>query len=175
MGKKQHYIPRLNLAGFVDPTSGMLWVYEKGKPARESKPENTGFENYFYAYTNAQQQRDVEFLEKAFGKKESDAAVVFEKIKGFKSIYSSDREPFADFVALQIVRVPSFRTFTNKLAGKVFKDQIKQIAFNPVEFENFVAKMEEAAGKKTPGSGRDATVSAFRQKRNNPEKPKSTS
>jgi hypothetical protein len=37
--KAQHYIPNFYLNGFTD-RSRVLWVYEKFKPLRASKPKN---------------------------------------------------------------------------------------------------------------------------------------
>ena len=39
LARKQHIVTRRLLANFVDG-DGFLWVYEKNKPIRKSKPEN---------------------------------------------------------------------------------------------------------------------------------------
>jgi hypothetical protein len=54
--KAQHYIPNFYLDGFTD-TSRVLWVYEKFKPLRASKPKNEAHKPDYYTHVE-QGERD---------------------------------------------------------------------------------------------------------------------
>lgn len=142
MGKKQHYVPVFYLKGFVGDDAPFLWVYEKGKEPRKSRPDETGFENYFYSFTDKNGHRNNEYLENALNLKETAAAAVFEKIKSFQTIPDANKPDFAAFIALMIARVPSFRQYIDKLAAKTSKEAFKELASNPEAFSAFVAEME---------------------------------
>src|SRR5437588_12048932 len=50
--RAHHFVPRFYLGGFTDPTATkpFLWVYEKNKPIRRSRPEAEAHWRDFYAF-----------------------------------------------------------------------------------------------------------------------------
>ena len=65
------------LKGFTDPQK-TLWVYEKGKPSRASKPKDEAHRENYYTYEDKGYQDTT--IERSLSKSESIVAPIFRKL-----------------------------------------------------------------------------------------------
>ncbi len=56
--RAQHYVPKFYLKGFTDK-AGALWVYERHKSLRESKPKHEANRPDYYTIKDEPQHADV--------------------------------------------------------------------------------------------------------------------
>ncbi len=88
--KAQHYIPKFYLKGFTD-NQGALWVYEKFKPLRESKPKKEAHRPDYYSHIE-KGERD-ETAEDALKIVESQVAPTIRKLANPQYVpHASERE-----------------------------------------------------------------------------------
>src|SRR5207237_10479106 len=105
------------LTGFTD-RHRVLWVYEKFKPLRASKPKDEAHKPDYYTHTE-QGQRD-ETAEDMLESVESGAAPVLRKLSNPQFRPSSEQMGHVYlFVAFMFARVPSWREHLDKLFGKI--------------------------------------------------------
>jgi hypothetical protein len=141
----QHYIPNFYLKGFTDKT-GVLWVYEKFKPKRPSKPKHEAHRPDFYTHTE-RGFRD-ESGEAALRDIESRARPVICKLANPQYVLSVDG--FAHlviFVSFMFVRVPSWRDYLNNALTKVMRQSQIERAKDEVKFHQQCAEMVQSSGK----------------------------
>jgi hypothetical protein len=105
--RKEHIVPRFLLAQFTD-ANGRLWVFEKGKPPRQSRPEVECAERDFYEYELDGVHTDNKY-EEWLGGIESDAKSVLHLILNSQPLRPSDRVVFASFAASFFVRTRKVR------------------------------------------------------------------
>ena len=143
--KAQHYVPRFYQRGFTDK-QGRLWVCEKFKPIRDSKPEDEAHLPDYY--THAEQGERDESAEHTLEEIESRAAPVIRKLANFEFDPSPGQMGHLYlFVAFMFARVPSWREHLDRLFGKVAREQELARARDKQRFHKQCADMERDTGK----------------------------
>lgn len=107
--KRHHYVPKTYLEGFADD-QGFLWVGRKDDPSKplRLKPENTGFEKYYYSQTPENGVRDDQ-IEDFFGMIESQWPALRLKLVQSEKITPTDSGLLWQMLGSQRVRVPAAR------------------------------------------------------------------
>lgn len=143
--KDQHYIPKFYLKGFTD-RSGVLWVYEKFKPPKGSKPKAEAHKPDYY--THAEKGERDETAEDTLKAIESRAAPVVCKLASphFKPTTKQMGDVYL-FVAFMFARVPSWREHLDRLFGQVVKEEQVRHARDKNWFHKRCAEMERETGK----------------------------
>ena len=95
--KKEHIIPRMLLSQFV-ATDGKLWVYQRGKPLRASKPENECVESKYFEFEFRGKKTNNRY-ENWLSQVEGNAAAVLEGIMQRRILSRQEAEIWAAFVA----------------------------------------------------------------------------
>lgn len=138
----QHYIPRFYLKGFTD-REGVLWVYEKFKAPRASKPKEEAHRPDYYTHADAgERDETAENLLKGI---ESRVALPIRKLAN--PHYVPTREGMADltfFVAVMFARVPSWREFLDRLFGETMKTKSMELARDKDKFAEMIQQAEQA-------------------------------
>jgi hypothetical protein len=149
--RAHHYIPVFYLKGFTSllpKDKGYLWVYEKDKPVRKSKPLNEAHERDFYAFTNEEGVRQE--LETKLSQVESLLAPLFQAIEdGYHNFLPEDFEGLATFMALLWVRGPFGRDLVERLSLETMKFATKEYAQDEARFKAKYKKFLEESGTQT--------------------------
>jgi len=120
--KKQHYVPRFYLKGFLHNDCEQLLVFDKVQNKTFLKNiEEVCEQNYYYSYRdNKKNYNDYNYLvEDYLSRKEYEFSLVFEKIikniedhyyksKEMKRLFHEDRQNLLEFLYYQILRVPKY-------------------------------------------------------------------
>jgi hypothetical protein len=143
-GKAQHYLPQFYLKGFA--MKGSLWVFEKGKPPRESTPKSEAHRPDYYTHSE-NGQRD-ETAETFLATIESRGAPVIRKLANphYKLIPENVQDIYL-FVAFMFVRVPSWREHLDKLAVATAKTLNKKVAQDKERFYDLYNRVQQETGK----------------------------
>ena len=142
--KSQHYIPNFYLKGFSD--RGVLWVYEKFKPLRKSKPKDEAHKPDYY--THAEQGERDETAEATLEAIESKAAPVVRKLANPQFRPTPEQMGHVYFfIAFMFARVPSWREHLDEVATQVIKDRQISNAKDKDKFHKSCADMEKDTGK----------------------------
>jgi Protein of unknown function (DUF4238) len=140
----QHYIPKFYLKGFADK-SGALWVYERHKPLRESKPKYEANRPDYYAVKDDPQHADV--IERELARLESVAAPIIRKMTTGQFVPTPVN--IADlllFVAFMFARVPVWRENLDKVAAQTAKKLHKGFASDKEAFHKICMKIATEKG-----------------------------
>jgi hypothetical protein len=130
--RTQHYIPKFYLKGFTDQ-KGRLWVYEKFKALRQSRPKDEAHKPDYYAHTE-RGQRD-ETAEQILQRIESKAAPIVVKLanRHFKPTIEQMGHVYF-FIAAMFARVPRWRDFLDSRLTQIVTESTRvQIAVLSVE------------------------------------------
>lgn len=137
--RKHHYIPIFYLKGFTD-TSGKLCVYSKDKTESYSEvltgvsPAAIGYEKHGYTVKLPDGTTDSETIENIFAEKESNAALLLEKIIGGQKLADNEFSTFvSDFLVTMAIRTPTTRNMIKPIANTI----IKEIALKAKDKEIF--------------------------------------
>jgi len=143
--KAQHYIPKFYLKGFTDK-QGSLWVYEKFKPLRESKPKKEAHRPDYY--THAEKGERDETAEDLLKKVESQVAPVICKLANPEyRLLPDDASNLVVFVAFMFARVPNWRENLDKIAASTLKQSQIEIASDKEAFHKHLEKYEQETGQ----------------------------
>jgi hypothetical protein len=154
--KAQHYIPKLYLKGFTDQ-EGVLWVYEKFKPIRPSKPKHEAHRPDYYTHEEFG-YRDEE-AERTLARIESLAAPVLKKIGNPQyELRPEGMAALLQFVAAMFARVPNFRDFLDRLSGRIRKFLFVEEARDKQNFHSMCADYAKNIDRPL-----ELDVEAFRQ------------
>jgi hypothetical protein len=153
--RAHHYLPVFYLKGFasVSPKKdiGFLWVYERGKPPRRSKPENEAHERDFYSHNRT---------ERLLSKIESVVAPFFRAVEdGYSEFHPVDWKGITCFMALTWLRGPTGRDFVNGLYEWATESAVKQLAENAEEFAKCYQRFLESSGTNTNLSAEEMRTS----------------
>ncbi|MGB9075133.1 MAG: DUF4238 domain-containing protein [Terriglobales bacterium] len=142
--KAQHYVPKFYLKGFTDQF-GVLWVCEKFKPIRASKPKKEAHRPDYY--THAEQGERDETAEDNFKIVESRVAEPIRKLANpqYKITPEKAGELYL-FVALMFARVPSWREFIDDRLTEAVKQMHHSDAQHKERFYDTCRKLETASG-----------------------------
>jgi hypothetical protein len=126
--RAHHYVPQCWLAGFTDTgeKDGMLYVTDlKRRTQWRCKPSETGHRRDFYRVED-DTVADPLVIEKMFSKIENEVAPIFrvlvEKKRGPK--YGSELEMLLKYMAIQWIRVPTFRAIVGKTVYSHFSEDV---------------------------------------------------
>jgi hypothetical protein len=143
--KAQHYIPKFYLKGFTDK-KGVLWVYEKFKPMRESKPKNEAHHPDYY--THAEKGERDETAENVLMEVESKVAPIVRELSTPQYVLTPENAGhLMIFVAIMFARVPSWREYLDNMAARTAKELHRKIASDKERFYKSCADMERSTGK----------------------------
>jgi Protein of unknown function (DUF4238) len=141
--KAQHYIPKFYLKGFTDP-KGKLWVCEKFKPIRESRPKDEAHRPDYY--THADQGRRDETAENVLEGAESRAAPIVLKLANQQYALTPERAGhLIIFVAFMFARVPSWREHLDNIAAQVARQNVLKTAGDKTKFNRTCDALERSA------------------------------
>jgi len=143
--KAQHYIPKFYLKGFTDK-QGKLWVCEKFKSIRESKPKSEAHRPDYY--THAEEGLRDETAEDTLEEIESRAAPIMRKMANPEFAPSPEQMGHVYlFVAFMFARVPSWREYLDKLLSQHVREEQLNTAKDKEKFYKVCFDAEQDAGK----------------------------
>ncbi|HYU20312.1 MAG TPA: DUF4238 domain-containing protein [Chloroflexota bacterium] len=144
--RRQHTVPRVHLKRFVDPTIPPdTWVYEKGRPGPQQQPIRALFRlRDYYTLRHEDRTRDYSIETDLHGGLEDAVEPVLQKLVGRAMIAPPERHTMVGFLASLRTRVPPFhRRFARAAGARAFR-QAKELASDPVEFEQVTRKLIQA-------------------------------
>lgn len=142
--KAQHYIPKLYLKGFTDRQK-RLWVCEKFKPIRSSRPRDEAHRPDYYTHEE-RGERD-ETAENVLKQVESQAAPIICKLANPQFALTPERAGHVIlFVAFMFVRVPTWREHLDNIAAGLAMSRLMRIANDREKFHQICAEMEKEKG-----------------------------
>jgi hypothetical protein len=142
--RDQHYIPNFYLKGFTDKSKN-LWVYERHKPLRASKPKKEANRPDYYALNESTEHHDA--VEGALARIESVAAPIVRKL--VTPQYVLTPESAGDlllFVAFMFARVPAWRENLDKVAAQTTKKMQVGFARDKEAFHRICLKIAGEQG-----------------------------
>lgn len=143
--KAAHYIPQCYLKGFID-ANRVLWVYEKFKAPRASKPKHEGNLPDYYSHSEDGERDDT--AEVLLGKIESRAAAVLRKLTGPTFVPTlKQMEHVYLFTAVMFARVPSWRRHLDTIAVNTYREMELRIARDKERFYEVCAEVEASVGR----------------------------
>jgi hypothetical protein len=129
--KRQHYLPRFFLKGFVG-ADGCLAVYDREKnEVRRQQPVNTGAVGHLYTLTDDQGRQRIE-LEQALSEVEAAAAEHLPALISGQPLSFEARGALAHFFGTLAVRTPEFIQSIQHFNGELIKTT-SRIMFSTVE------------------------------------------
>lgn len=142
--RAHHYVPKFYLKGFTDK-DGSVWVYEKGKPPRESSPKKEANREEYYTFDDRGYADS--HIEVALSHAESIVAPIIRKLANpqFK-ITDAQRGELYAFVAMTFVRVPAWREFLDRRAAELMKKVTKDRAADKERFYADCKEYQEQSG-----------------------------
>lgn len=142
--KAQHYIPRFYLKGFTNK-QGVLWVYEKFKPMRESTPKREAHRPDYY--THGEQGERDETAENVLRDTEARVAPIVRKLANPQyRLAPENAAHLMIFVAFLFARVPSWREHLDCIAANIARDHQLRIAKDRERFHKMCAEVETSKG-----------------------------
>ena len=127
MTRKEHIVPRGLLSNFVD-SSGRLWVYERDRPVRESRPDKECAQRDFYEY-EWQGRRTQNRYEKWLGQIESDALPLIAQLIERRPLTRQQSIIFSAFVATLFMRTRKVRSQISNAMVEKFGQQSRDPGF----------------------------------------------
>jgi Protein of unknown function (DUF4238) len=143
--KAQHYIPEAYLKGFADKNQ-VLWVCEKSKEIRPSRPKEEANKPDYYTHTE-DGVRD-ETAEQTLSVIESQAAVILKKIGNPQYRLTPETAgTLYFFVAFMFARVPTMREYLDKVVCAAERHKQKALAKDRQKFEESWRQYEQDTGR----------------------------
>jgi hypothetical protein len=140
----QHYIPKMYLRPFIDPTLAArsahhVWVYAAGAEPESRGVDRIGSASRFYDIPGA---ADVEVAEKSFSKMETVAARHLPKLRaGDISLTEQEKAEVAWFVGASMNRTPLAFDRTNAAMVGTFRLTVKDRMEDPAELQRLADEM----------------------------------
>jgi hypothetical protein len=108
---RHHYVSRFYLRYFTDPSKpGYLWVYQKGNSQIwQGTPNGVASKLHYHTIITPTGQLDQETVEQLAQQIEGPAGKVTRKLVQSQLPTAAEKTVYAKFVALTMVRVPTFR------------------------------------------------------------------
>jgi hypothetical protein len=142
--KAQHYIPKFYLKGFTGK-QGSLWVCERFKGIRESKPKKEAHRPDYYTVSDEGQRNET--AEDILKEVESRAAPIIRKLANPQyTLTPENASHVIMFVAFLFARVPSWREHLNTLSVQVAWKMLQRGVENKEEFYKTCAEIEKQQG-----------------------------
>lgn len=152
-----HFVPQFYLRGFRDPNvpegqEPWIWVadFQEQRIDRRA-PKNVGKAANYYAFPEVE-AAGGEAVESILSKIESASAAAVKRLlaSGNSELEGQDRADLMFFMAVFVIRVPSFRNLTEKFAANVAKNFMQVSASDPGCFERTVREALRGRESLTP-------------------------
>lgn len=157
--RAHHYVPQFWLAGFTDTgeKDGRLWVTDlKRKKQWQSNPENAGHRRDFYRLSD-EAAKDPVAVERLFSRIEGEFAPLLRTLdKGPRAPHASKWEYLFTYMAVQWVRVPSFRPTVLQIADGIHRRYFEEALRSPEAWATCLKKCGIAPD--APGADYEAMV-----------------
>ena len=135
--RRHHYLPQFYLNYFTN-NDGYFYIFDEEKSEiRKQTPINTALEKDLYTVKQSNGE-DSYLLEKIFSEYESQAKILFEKIKKQEELCYEEKYIMSFFVALMQTRTPSAIENTADLFQQITEKHAQII----MQFPEFRKKME---------------------------------
>ncbi|MGJ4886974.1 DUF4238 domain-containing protein [Bradyrhizobium sp. HKCCYLRH3099] len=147
--KRHHFVPVSYLKGFCDE-SGKIRAFFKGSPPNGKihlKPDEIGFENYYYSQPLPEGGQNNNAMEDAFGKFETGWPELVQRLS-IGSVAQEDLLQLLTFVLMLRVRVPAARDMVELSLAECVKatvralDRAGRLPPPPREFPNLLHELE---------------------------------
>ncbi len=147
--KRHHFVPVGYLKGFCDEGE-RIRAFLKDAPLNDKihlKPDEIGFENYYYSQPLADGGRNNNAIEDAFGKFETGWPALVDRLSA-RSAAPQDLVEMLTFVLMMRVRVPATRDMVELSLAEQVKataralDRAGRLAPPPKEFPNIADMLE---------------------------------
>jgi hypothetical protein len=143
--KAQHYIPKFYLKGFTDKR-GSLWVCERFKGIRESKPKKEAYRPDYYTLSEEGQRNET--AEDILKQVESKAAPIICKLANPQyTLTPENASHVIMFLAFLFARVPSWRENLNNMAVQLAWKMLQREVNDKEKFHKTCAEIEKQQGK----------------------------
>jgi polyhydroxyalkanoate synthesis regulator phasin len=119
--RKEHIVPSMILSEFVAP-DGFLWVYEKDKPPRRSRPKNECVERDYFEYALRGKETN-NLYENWLSQIESKAKNILNTFKKGGRISNEEAGHWAQFVASLFSRTRKYRDQISKSMTQRVREQ----------------------------------------------------
>ena len=142
--KGQHYIPRFYLKGFTDK-QGKLWVCERFKSIRDSKPKKEAHRPDYYTVSDEGCRNET--AEDILKQVESKAAPIICKLANPQYTLTPENAGHVMmFVAFLFARVPSWRENLNNMAVQLAWKMLQRAVGDKETFYKTCADIEKEQG-----------------------------
>src|SRR5215203_4903110 len=121
----QHYVSQFYLRGWqveVNSKPKRVWVYEKGERPRHSAIKNAAGEENFYAIEEFDGTIDNSTTEQYLGIAESKVGTIFQKIGRKEIVDKTEREIFAEFLTVFLMRSPASKEKITELSKELLPE-----------------------------------------------------
>lgn len=125
--RKEHIVPRMLLSRFAD-SEGLIWVYEKGKRPRRSKPENECCQRDFFEY-EIRGRKTNNTYENWLERNETAAGPLLDAILRRRLISRQQAEIWAVFVAALFGRTRKVRAQVSAAMKSTLQQRIDDPGF----------------------------------------------
>jgi hypothetical protein len=142
--RHNHIVTRRYLDLFAE--AGFVACHPAGEgPPKEISTKDAGVRSNFYAYRRPDGTRSTS-VEEAMGPLETQAVPLLRTIESRWPIEGRDRATLAEYLALQLVRVPAWRSFHDELRDRVLdRQEAEREAMDPEHWQDYVASMRSDA------------------------------
>ncbi len=144
--RKHHYIPSAYLAGFTEPASNQLHVFDRreGKAFRAA-PENVDHKRDFYRVEKNPVVEDEFVVERQFFQRVDDdgLAALRRFADDTRGADRQTREMAMAYMAAAYLRTPKVRESVGRLNDRMLKAWIAEMFQDEEEFQRFLARIPE--------------------------------
>jgi Protein of unknown function (DUF4238) len=141
--KRQHYVPRFYLKGFVGPQDRLFVINRPTERTFRTAPDNVAAENYFNRIEV--EGMDPNEVEKVLAEFESETAPALEHIKAVKSLANEeDRAALVNLMAAIALRNPWRREAIAAIYEEVERRQIEEKFGTKEAWQKSVAELKAA-------------------------------
>lgn len=129
--KRQHYLPRFYLQGFIGPDNCVAVYDRDAHQVRRQQPANTAVTGHLYTLTDEEGRQRFE-LEQFLGQVEGRTSALMPRLLAGEHLEGEDRAEIAMFAALLAVRTPQFIDSIKAFNGEMIK-QLMRVMYADVD------------------------------------------
>ncbi|HHT9106748.1 MAG TPA: DUF4238 domain-containing protein [Candidatus Wujingus californicus] len=172
MMESQHYIPQFYLREFTDTETPngyepYVWRYEhESKKWKNKSPQNIALKPDFYSFVDQKGKRRDE-IEKGLSIIEGKTASIYRnKIYNRQYLSNQEKATIAEFIALMVTCVPSFRNIVDSSTSEMAIRIMEMYKARPDATKKFKEEYERDIGKKLPDDFDESWLDPSRYKIN---------
>lgn len=127
--RRHHYIPRYYLKGFSNPSSDLVWTYDKfnEKASFSTNPINIAVEKDFYKLNLYEGKKDTIALEQYFAEEvETPVNIILDKISEKRRINLEEKFKLSFYIYALYRRVPAARERAKDFLPKVANSMLSE-------------------------------------------------